>query len=232
MRLGLFGGTFNPIHLGHLRAGVEIQERFSLDRVLYLPAALPPHKTASELLPFAHRLKMVRLAVKGRSRLKASDAEMKRPGKSYSIQTVRYFHRIFPRGVELFFSFSAWTPSWRFPPGRSIPAYSGFAISSSWIGKGFPAGVWLNSFCGRFPRSSSLIPGSIDFSIPAAIRSDWASITRLDISSHLYPGIAAAGEKHRLPRSGSRGGIHLGKKALWKLKESGGAYSRPKKKPG
>jgi nicotinate-nucleotide adenylyltransferase len=103
MWLGLFGGTFNPIHLGHLRAGVEIQERFSLERVLYLPAALPPHKTTAELLSFAHRLKMVRLAVRGQSRLKASDAEIRRSGKSYSIQTVRYFHRAFPRGVELYF---------------------------------------------------------------------------------------------------------------------------------
>jgi nicotinate-nucleotide adenylyltransferase len=103
MRLGLFGGTFNPIHHGHLRAGVEIREAFDLDRVLYLPAAVPPHKEISGLLPFAERLKMVRLAVAGQPRLAASDAERKNPGKSYSIRTVRYFHRAYLRGLELFF---------------------------------------------------------------------------------------------------------------------------------
>jgi nicotinate-nucleotide adenylyltransferase len=103
MRLGLFGGTFNPIHNGHLRAGVEIREAFSLDRVLYLPAAVPPHKEVRGLLPFAERLKMVRLAVAGQKPLQASAAEQKNPGKSYSIRTVQYFHRAFPRGVELFF---------------------------------------------------------------------------------------------------------------------------------
>ena len=103
MRLGLFGGTFNPIHLGHLRAGVEIREAFGLDRVLYLPAAVPPHKESRNLLPFSQRLQMIRLAIAGERRLKASSAEQKHPGKSYSIQTLRYFHRAFPRGVELFF---------------------------------------------------------------------------------------------------------------------------------
>jgi nicotinate-nucleotide adenylyltransferase len=103
MRLGLFGGTFNPIHHGHLRAGVEIREAFDLDRVLFLPAAVPPHKEVRGLLPFAERLKMVRLAVARQPQLRASDAEKKNPGKSYSIRTVQYFHRAFPRGVELFF---------------------------------------------------------------------------------------------------------------------------------
>jgi nicotinate-nucleotide adenylyltransferase len=103
MRLGLFGGTFNPIHNGHLRAGVEIREAFDLDRVLYLPAAVPPHKEVRGLLPFAERLRMVRLAVTGQPHLKASDAERKNPGKSYSIRTVQYFHRAFPGNLELYF---------------------------------------------------------------------------------------------------------------------------------
>jgi nicotinate-nucleotide adenylyltransferase len=103
MRLGLFGGTFNPIHHGHLRAGIEIREAFDLERVLYLPAAVPPHKEVQGLLPFAERLKMVRLAVAGQKHLQASDAERKNPGKSYSIRTVQYFHRTLPREGELFF---------------------------------------------------------------------------------------------------------------------------------
>jgi nicotinate-nucleotide adenylyltransferase len=103
MRLGLFGGTFNPIHNGHLRSAVEIRDTFSLDQVLFLPAAVPPHKGREELLPFARRLRMVRLAVAGQKQLRASGAEEKHPGKSYTIRTVRYFDRFFSGKAELFF---------------------------------------------------------------------------------------------------------------------------------
>ena len=103
LRLGLFGGAFNPIHLGHLRAATEIQEAFSLSRILFIPTAVPPHKVTWNLLPFAHRLKMVRLAIAGHPFLKASDIEKKRGGKSYSIRTLRYFKQTFGPKVELFF---------------------------------------------------------------------------------------------------------------------------------
>ncbi|MGC1404648.1 MAG: nicotinate-nucleotide adenylyltransferase [Thermodesulfobacteriota bacterium] len=102
-RIGLFGGTFNPIHLGHLRAGIEIREAFSLDRVLFIPTAIPPHKKTRNLLPFAHRLKMVRLAIAGYPFFKASDVEKKRKGKSYSIQTLRFFKRTYGSKAELYF---------------------------------------------------------------------------------------------------------------------------------
>jgi len=103
LRLGLFGGTFNPIHLGHLRSGIEIQEAFSLDKVLFIPTAIPPHKQTWNLLPFAHRLKMVRLAIAGYPFFKASDVEKKIKGKSYSIQTLRFFKKIYGPRVELYF---------------------------------------------------------------------------------------------------------------------------------
>ena len=102
-RIGLFGGAFNPIHLGHLRAGIEIQEAFSLNQVLYIPTAVPPHKETLNLLPFAHRLKMVRLAIAGHPFFKASDVEKKRKGKSYTIQTVRFLKKTFGPKVEVFF---------------------------------------------------------------------------------------------------------------------------------
>ena len=102
-RLGLFGGAFNPIHFGHLRAGMEIREAFSLDRVLFIPTAVPPHKETHSLIPFAHRLKMIRLAIGGHPFLKVSDVEKKREGKSYSIQTVRFFKKNLNPGAELFF---------------------------------------------------------------------------------------------------------------------------------
>jgi nicotinate-nucleotide adenylyltransferase len=102
-RIGLFGGAFNPIHFGHLRAAMEIQEAFSLNRVLFIPTAVPPHKETRDLLPFSHRLKMIRLAIAGHPFLKVSDVEKKREGKSYSIQTVRFFKKTLDSKTELFF---------------------------------------------------------------------------------------------------------------------------------
>ncbi len=193
MRLGLFGGTFNPIHHGHLRAGLEIQEHFNLDRVLYLPAAIPPHKTSREILSFAHRLKMVRLAVAGQPRLKASDAEIKRRGKSYSIQTVRHFHRTFPQGVELFF----------------ILGLDAFLEISSW--KDY---LQLFELCHfiildrqgvsrrRLPEflNREIFPGFVPyprehrFLHPAGFSVHWAPITRLDISSTFIRGLCRQGK--------------------------------------
>ncbi len=103
VRLGLFGGAFNPIHYGHLRAGLEIREAFSLNRVLFIPTAVPPHKEIRSLLPFAHRLKMIRLAIAGHSFFQVSDVEKKREGKSYTIQTVRFFKETVDPASELFF---------------------------------------------------------------------------------------------------------------------------------
>lgn len=91
MRVGLLGGSFNPIHFGHLRAAEEVREALKLDLVYFVPAASPPHKPGAELAPADHRLAMVRLATKGNRHFMVSDVELRRGGRSYSIDTVRYF---------------------------------------------------------------------------------------------------------------------------------------------
>jgi nicotinate-nucleotide adenylyltransferase len=91
MKWGLFGGTFDPIHFGHLRAAQELAGMLGLDRVVFIPAARPPHKTDRAITAFEHRAQMVRLAIAGNGSFSFSDAEMQRPGKSYSIDTVRFF---------------------------------------------------------------------------------------------------------------------------------------------
>jgi nicotinate-nucleotide adenylyltransferase len=91
MRIGLFGGTFNPIHLGHLRAVQEIKKEFKLEQVFIIPAALPPHKTPVTVADAADRLKMINLALADLSGITVSDVELKRPGPSYTIDTVRHF---------------------------------------------------------------------------------------------------------------------------------------------
>ena len=90
-RVGLFGGTFNPIHLGHLRGAEEIREAFKLREVVFIPAAIPPHKTAEKVIDAGHRLEMVRLATATNPCFSTTDIELSRPGKSYSIDTLRYF---------------------------------------------------------------------------------------------------------------------------------------------
>jgi nicotinate-nucleotide adenylyltransferase len=103
MKWGLFGGTFDPIHFGHLRAAQELIELVNLDRVVFIPAFLPPHKTDRVISSFEHRLQMVRLAVSDNERFAFSDVDNQRPGKSYSIDTVRYFLNSHDENLELYF---------------------------------------------------------------------------------------------------------------------------------
>lgn len=102
MRLGLLGGTFNPIHLGHLRGAEEAREALNLDRVYFIPAAIPPHKNERIRVSPADRLEMVHLAVEDNPAFSVSDVELSREGKSYSIETILYFRDRFG-GAELFF---------------------------------------------------------------------------------------------------------------------------------
>jgi nicotinate-nucleotide adenylyltransferase len=102
MKLGLFGGTFNPIHFGHLRAALEVREGCGLDRVLLIPAAVPPHKESGVLAAAADRLRMIELAVEGEPGITVSDVEIRRGGPSYTVDTVRHFHRELPAGTDIF----------------------------------------------------------------------------------------------------------------------------------
>ena len=99
-RIGLFGGTFNPIHLGHLRGAEEIREAFGLQEVTFIPAAIPPHKLAEKVIDAKHRFEMVKLATAHNPFFSTTDIELSRPQKSYSIDTIRYFRERHP---EVFF---------------------------------------------------------------------------------------------------------------------------------
>ena len=102
MRLGILGGTFNPIHLAHLRVAEEVREVCALDRVMFLPAATPPHKSVAEATPFADRLAMVEAAIADHPDFFASDLEGRRRGKSFSVDTLEILHGERP-GDALFF---------------------------------------------------------------------------------------------------------------------------------
>jgi len=115
MRTGIFGGTFNPIHMAHLRLAEEVGEACDLERVIFIPAALPPHKTVEDDVSFAHRLAMVEIAGAGNPKFQVSDLESCRGGKSYSVHTIEIFRRDNPQdeiffiiGMDSFRDLSSW----------------------------------------------------------------------------------------------------------------------------
>jgi len=93
MRLGLLGGSFNPVHHGHLITATRAAEAVRLDRVLFIPAAVSPLKNGAELAPARERWAMLRLALRGNSLFEASDLELRRGGISYTVDTLRELKR-------------------------------------------------------------------------------------------------------------------------------------------
>ena len=114
-RIGLFGGTFDPIHLGHLLLAVHSYEELDLNRVIFIPARLPPHK-AQPIVEPADRLQMVRLAVADDDRFLVCDCELCRAEPSYTIDTVQQFQQSLDAGTHLFWLIGsdmlADLPSW------------------------------------------------------------------------------------------------------------------------
>ena len=101
MKIGLLGGSFNPIHNAHLRIAGEAQAACLLDRIIFIPTADPPHKLLAGNVSFEHRAAMVALAIAGRPDFEMSTIEAERVGKSYSIDTIREFReRFLPLRVE------------------------------------------------------------------------------------------------------------------------------------
>jgi nicotinate-nucleotide adenylyltransferase len=119
MKLGLFGGAFNPIHRCHLLVAETARTQLGLDSVLFIPTGGPPHKPPSDFIPAKHRLEMVRLAIAPYPCFQLSDIETKREAKSYTIDTVRTLKETYPPDTRLVFiiGLDAFLelPSWREP---------------------------------------------------------------------------------------------------------------------
>ena len=102
-RVGVLGGTFDPVHNGHLAVAEAARRQLELDSLVLIPAAQPPHKSRLHLTPFHHRLAMLRLAVKDRPGLLVSSLEAERPGPSYSVDTLSALREYLGDHVSLFF---------------------------------------------------------------------------------------------------------------------------------
>ena len=103
MRIGILGGTFNPVHLGHLRIAEEVRETLSLDKVLFIPCYDPPHKNEADIASADARMQMLELAVSDNPYFETSDMELKRGGKSYSIETLTRLREDYGDSSQLFF---------------------------------------------------------------------------------------------------------------------------------
>ncbi len=101
MRIGVFGGTFNPIHYGHLRAAEEVREMLAFDKVLFVPSGTPPLKT-EDLADALKRLEMTRLAIAGNRAFEVLDIECRRPEKSYTVETLQMLLKLYG-DAELYF---------------------------------------------------------------------------------------------------------------------------------
>ncbi len=102
LRLGVFGGTFDPIHLGHLRSAQEALDVLGLDEMLFVPASVPPHKPGGAIASFEERWQMLQLAVGSNPLFRISDLERRMPGKSFTVLSLKQLHEEIP-GAELFF---------------------------------------------------------------------------------------------------------------------------------
>ncbi len=101
--VALFGGTFNPIHYGHLAIAEEVRTKFNLDKIIFLPAFLPPHKKGADLAEAKNRYLMTQLATVSNPCFEVSSFEIDKGGKSYSIDAVNHFRQFYGEKVQLYF---------------------------------------------------------------------------------------------------------------------------------
>jgi nicotinate-nucleotide adenylyltransferase len=97
LKIGILGGTFDPIHLGHLILAEQLAEKFKLDKVIFIPSASPPHKNNKKVSKAKDRFKMTGLAIEDNPLFSISDIELKRKGKSYTVITIKELKKLYPK---------------------------------------------------------------------------------------------------------------------------------------
>ena len=115
MKTGVFGGTFNPVHKGHIMLAEYCMDSVGLDRIIMIPTAVPPHKISNNLASENDRLNMCKLACRGKENFFVSDIEIKRQGKSYTYETLTQLKEIYPddhlytiMGADMFLTLDRW----------------------------------------------------------------------------------------------------------------------------
>lgn len=190
-RVGLLGGTFDPVHLGHLRIAEEAFEELSLDRVILIPAADPPHKEGKAIAPFVDRWEMLRIAIEGNPRFELSDVERRIPGKSFTVVTLKRLREEMPRdtdffllvGLDAFFELHTW---WHF---RELFSLATIVVLHR---PGFEPGLVGSFLASRVSLEYREDPAAQSFRHPVHFPVRSLLITPLEISStHLRRLVAA-----------------------------------------
>ncbi len=131
MKIGVFGGTFNPVHYGHIRTAEKLMDQAKLDQILFVVAGKPPHKPGENIAEKEDRLQMVKMAVQGRPGFAVSDLEIKNDGYSYTIDTLERLSELYPQD-QLFFITGAdmfvMVPTWH-EGERLLMEYSFIAVN-------------------------------------------------------------------------------------------------------
>ena len=114
-KIGLFGGSFNPIHNGHINLAVSVKNALKLDKVIFIPSGTAPHKSSNEYASAEDRFEMCHLALEDYNDFEMSDYEIRRQGKSYTVYTVRHFKQLYPYdelvlmvGSDMLLTFDQW----------------------------------------------------------------------------------------------------------------------------
>jgi len=179
-RLGILGGTFNPVHIGHMRLALEMAEALSLDRVDLVLAARPPHKPESGMLPFDLRSRLLSLAVRDIPEFSVNLMEADRPGPSYTIDTLEEMARLFP-DVELYFIMGACDllnlHKWR--RGFDLALVSNLAVSN----RGRLNRLEVEKYIAGRPEMGWRPDGAGRWRTPAGKRVELIDVPRLDISA-------------------------------------------------
>lgn len=191
LRLGILGGSFNPVHIGHLRLALEAGEALRLERTDLLPCAVPPHKSVRGLLPFDLRVRLLRAAVRGLPGLRVNPLEGRRSGPSYTWNSLLHYARG-QRGAKLFFilgcgDFAA-LPSWH--RGPELLSLADFVVVPR---AGEEKKRFLDAVRHILPAATPCVSpppalaaaGATAFDLPTGARLFYLPVTRLDLSASL-----------------------------------------------
>lgn len=186
MKIGVYGGTFNPIHYGHLRTAEAAAEILSLDRVIFMPSGITPFDKP-DLVSAGHRYKMVKAAIEGNPLFSISSIEVKTGGKSYTVDTLTKLRNRYKKselffmiGMDAFLDMPAWKGPDRIVSAVNIviisrPGFSFYGLRSSPYLKGVPDRVLKDLDKGKI--------GKFEFDISKTQKGHLCNVTRLDISA-------------------------------------------------
>ncbi len=188
-KIGILGGTFNPIHVGHLRAAEEVCEALSLEKILFIPSGIPPHRE-EDLAPFDHRYQMVKLATEGNPHFAVLDIEGRRPGMSYTVDTLKELNRLYPLaklyfilGLDAFLEIETWRSY------KKLFSLAHFVIISR---PGFDE-THIGDVLKKIFKDIKYDKEGMTFYIPGALDVLYRKITLLDISATLIRNLIKKG---------------------------------------